>query len=172
MNGIKKIKVHMNRQSHVLIISIGFFLFCSGCNQLPQAKKHANWVDSTFQSDTMVVDTSKRPNEYCFIHVTQSDSSFVNLVFIKEQVTGKYTWIPFEKDSRTGTITGSKRGDTLDVVWNFMQEGVKDTLRTMFLLHDGTLKQRPFRVNQQTGRQQADQHAAFSILYKPIVCSK
>jgi len=171
MNNINKVRANMNKLSRILIISMGAFMYY-GCHQLPKGKKHANWADSTFQSNSTAVDTSESLSEHCFIYTTKADSSFVNFTMVNGRVTGKYSWIPFEKDSRTGTITGLKRGDTLDVVWDFMQEGMRDTLHTMFLLQGNTLKQRPFRVNQQTGRQQTDQHATFSILYKPVACSK
>jgi hypothetical protein len=154
------------------IISVSIFL--TACNQAPEGKKHANWADSSFRSDTTVVDTSHSPTELCFFRLegtSSKDSTFINLSILGNRVTGKYSWIPFEKDSRTGTLTGIKRGDTVDVVWHFAQEGIKDTLRTVFLLQGEQLKQKPFSVNQQTGRQFTDDKSAFSISYQKTDCS-
>lgn len=156
---------------HLFLISI----LLSGCNQTPPKKKHANWVDSSFQSDTLGMDTSHRPNEMCFLRLEGSaskDSTFVNLSILGNKVTGKYSWVPFEKDSKTGSLNGVKKGDTIDVIWQFMQEGVQDTIRTVFLLQKGQLMQKPYQVNPQTGRQFTDDRSAFSISYQKADCTK
>lgn len=149
-------------------------IFLSACNGTPQTKKHANWPDSTFVIDTTAIDSSSTPMKSCFVHLdgsgTKKDSSLVNLSIVGNKVTGKYSWIPFEKDSRTGSIAGIKKGDTIDVVWSFMQEGVKDTLRTVFLLQGNHLKQRPYLVNKKNGRQVTDNRSAFTINYQKKNC--
>ncbi|MEH6308356.1 hypothetical protein RYH73_22055 [Olivibacter sp. CPCC 100613] len=154
------------------LISISFFF--SACNQTTESKKHANWADSSFRSDTTGVDTTHVTTEGCFLglaDVSSKDSTFISLSILDNKVTGKYSWIPFEKDRRTGTLIGTKQGDTLDVVWRFTQEGTQDTLRTVFLLQNDQLKQKPFSINQETGRQFTDDKSAFSISYQKTDCS-
>jgi len=162
-----------NLTTNILVATVGMFLYA--CNGTPQTKKHANWADSTFLTDTTTaIDSSNMPIENCFIHLDGSsvrkDSSFVNLSILGNKVAGKYCWIPFEKDSRTGSIAGIKKGDTIDVVWSFMQEGMKDTLRTVFLLQGNNLKQKPYMVNKKNGRQITNEQAAFTINYQKTNC--
>lgn len=154
----------------LLLVIAGILL--NACNQQEQRKKHANWVDTTFKSDAAVQDISKKAQEQCFLSlsVNNKDSSFVSLSILGDKIIGKYSWIPFEKDGRRGSITGTKKGDTVDVVWEFMQEGMKDTLRTVFLLKGEQLKQKPFSVDNKNGRQITDDKSAFTIIYNKINC--
>ena len=154
----------------LLLVTAGILL--NACNQQEQRKKHANWVDTTFKSDAAVQDISKKVQEQCFLSLSgnNKDSSFVSLSILGDKIIGKHSWIPFEKDGRMGTITGTKKGDTIDVVWEFMQEGMKDTLRTVFLLKDDQLKQKPFSVDNKNGRQITDDKSAFTVIYNKINC--
>jgi len=151
-----------------------FLLIISSCKHANTSlQRHANWEDSTFRSDTMVIDNSKKTNEYCFISiggVQQRDSSYVNMVISGNKVVGKYSWVPFEKDNRTGPIEGTKNADTIDVIWHFTQEGIRDTLHTTFLLKGNTLKQKGFAVDAKTGRQVTDRRSKFSITYHKVAC--
>jgi hypothetical protein len=156
--------------SVLLLVIAGILL--NACNQQEQRKKHANWVDTTFKSDAAAQDTSKKAQELCFLSLSSNnkDSSFVSLTTLGNKVVGKYSWIPFEKDGRRGSITGTKKGDTIDVVWDFMQEGMKDTLRTVFLLKNDQLIQKPFSVDNKNGRQITDNKSAFTVIYNKINC--
>lgn len=152
---------------------VGVYMLFNACNQQqPQGKKHANWVDTTFKTDTTVTNTTKA-QEMCFLSLSgnNKDSSFVNLSILGNKVIGKHRWVPYEKDGRTGTISGVKKGDTIDVVWEFMQEGMKDTLRTVFLLEGDLLKQKPFSVDEKNGRQITDNKSSFNIIYNKINCN-
>ncbi|HWV71430.1 MAG TPA: hypothetical protein VN040_06945 [Pseudosphingobacterium sp.] len=154
----------------VLLITASLLL--NACNQQEQRKKHANWVDTTFKSDEAAQDTSRKAQEQCFLSLSgnNKDSSFVSLSILGDKIMGKHSWIPFEKDGRTGTITGTKKGDTVDVVWEFMQEGMKDTLRTVFLLKGDLLKQKPFSIDNKNGRQITNDKSAFTVIYNKINC--
>ncbi|SEK52430.1 hypothetical protein SAMN05661044_00448 [Olivibacter domesticus] len=166
---IRLIYIQMKRTIASVLITVAACLLLNACNQQEQRKKHANWVDTAFKSDTAVQDTSQ---ELCFMGLSgnNKDSSFVSLSILGDKIVGKHSWVPFEKDGRTGSIAGTKKGDTLDVVWEFMQEGMKDTLRTVFLLKGEQLKQKPFSVDPKNGRQITDDKSAFTIIYNKINC--
>lgn len=159
------------------IITACCILLIAACQQHAQRPHHANWADSSFVDNdsgaTLSVDHSA-DQHYCFLNLSgggkTKDSSYVSLTINGEKVSGNHHWLPFEKDRRAGTIDGLKKGDTIDVVWRFVQEGMQDTLRTVFLMKDGTLKQKPFSVDQKAGRQVTDHGSDFSIIYKKVNC--
>lgn len=163
----------INTYSLLSMVMAGIILSSNACNQKSPSKNKANWADSTFVHDTTQGNKVDKQEELCFAQLKNAqskDSSFINLSILGDKVTGKYSWIPFEKDSRTGSINGTKRGDTIDVVWSFMQEGMQDTLRTVFLLQPNTLKQKPYTINQKTGREVTNNQSDFSISYQKINC--
>lgn len=110
--------------------------------------------------------------QLCFLSLDgtrQQDSTYVYIRLKGDSVNGIYHWVPEFKDARRGTIAGIKRKDTIDVVWNYMQEGVIDTLHTVFILQNGNLKQQPYAITSE-GKQVLDRNAAFDITYKAIPC--
>jgi len=115
------------------------------------------------------------PDEaWCFLRLDgekHQDSTYVFIRLKDDSVSGVHHWVPDMKDARRGSITGEKRGDTIDVVWNYMQEGISDTSHVVFVMEDGYLKQQPFIVRPD-GRQVRDTKAAFDITYKPVDCPK
>ncbi|QNL48545.1 hypothetical protein H8S90_17365 [Olivibacter sp. SDN3] len=158
-------------------IAVCFTTLFAACQQQAQRPSHANWADSSFidkDSTTNPSEDGYIDQQYCFLNLSGNrktqDSSYVSLTINGEKVSGNHHWSPFEKDGRAGTINGLKRGDTLDVVWSFMQEGMQDTLRTVFLLKGDILKQKPYSVDQQVGRQVTDNQSDFSIIYKKVSC--
>jgi len=155
-----------------LIIFLLFFLVaCLGERSLKESEDGSNTTTNTNETDSL----STIPDEaMCFLRLDgtkDQDSTYVYIRLKGDSVSGIHHWVPDLKDARRGVITGTKRGDTIDVVWNFMQEGVSDTLHTVFLLEDGYLKQQPYAVTKE-GRQVMDRNASFDITYKPTNCPK
>lgn len=108
----------------------------------------------------------------CFIRTENRDTTNVELVKKGNDVTGQMSWLPFEKDSRKGTLNGTLKGDTVYAVWSFMQEGMKDTLGLQFLIKEDGLMQKPLKLNTKTGREQTDNAAGYTITYRPSVTLK
>jgi hypothetical protein len=82
------------------------------------------------------------------------------------KATGQMNWLPYQKDSRKGTLDGIIKNDTLHATWSFMQEGMKDTLKLSFLFKNNQLAQKPLKLNVKTGRDQTDESASYSISYE------
>ncbi len=98
------------------------------------------------------------------------DTSSIRLVIDGNEVTGDFQDIPYEKDSRKGTITAFKLGDVIKGVWLYMQEGMQDTLSVEFRLSGNTLLQKNYSVNPETGRQYLSDESRFVIEYKQAGC--
>ncbi|RYZ97382.1 MAG: hypothetical protein EOP47_21795 [Sphingobacteriaceae bacterium] len=109
----------------------------------------------------------------CFLHTdgtANQDSTIVYLMVSGSKVTGEMKWLPKEKDSRNGTLEGTQEGNTIKAVWSFMQEGMTDTMAVEFDYSGDKLSQKPFIVNQATGRQQTDTNASHSIAFNKVDC--
>ncbi len=121
------------------------------------------------------VDTAKASENQslCFEHLEGSRNQDTTLVYLEikgNDVSGKMISIPFEKDARKGTITGTKNNDVIKGVWAFMQEGMEDTISVEFKLKNKTLLQKEYSVDKHSGRQILKNTPGFTILYQPSDC--
>src|ERR1700748_2670828 len=115
---------------------------CSS-NSSNTENKDADKADSAklTATPTIATDTSR-----CFLLTEgqkNQDSTTIELAIKNNKVTGQMNWLPYQKDSRKGTLTGTAKGDTINAVWNFMQEGMKDTIGLKLVLNGNLLMQKP-----------------------------
>lgn len=137
-------------------------------------------VDHTAADNNLLKERqSTAPTEgeqkHCFIPTAddqQQDSAYVQLVIRGETVSGTYNHLPYEKDARRGTVLGIIDNDTLDLVWTYKQEGIRDTMRVVFLLKGEKLLRRALAVDSLTGRQFTLDTGDFSEIYEPTDCLK
>jgi hypothetical protein len=119
-------------------------------------------------------DEKKNSNgEYCFLLTEGSasqDSTTVHLIINADKVSGEMNWLPSEKDSRKGILSGTIAGDEIKAAWSFMQEGVRDSIPVAFKLSSQQLAQKPLKTDGATGRQETDDSAGYMVLYKPVAC--
>lgn len=60
----------------------------------------------------------------CYFFAFKTDTVFLSLTQGKDSITGELNYIPYEKDSRFGTLSGGYFiGDTLFALYNSTQEG-------------------------------------------------
>ena len=105
----------------------------------------------------------------CFLRTegkAKQDSTSIELVIKGERVTGQMNWLPYQKDSRKGTLDGVIKGDLIQAKWSFMQEGMLDTINLKFKLDKDQLTQKPLKLNLKTGRDQTDETADYTLAYK------
>ena len=124
---------------------------------------------------TSKTEVSIKNSTYCFLRTegtAEQDTSAIRLIVEGNKVTGSYFVLPHEKDSRTGTISGTMQEDSIKAVWTFMQEGIQDTLEVAFSLSGNALYQKPFSVNQETGRQFTSETSQYLIQFNKINCDK
>jgi len=104
-------------------------------------------------------------NALCFLLIENRDSTSIELVIKNNKVTGIMNWLPYQKDSRKGTLSGTINHDRVQATWSFMQEGMKDTLNLRFKLDSNRLLQKPLIYNAKTGRQQTNTSANYTLAY-------
>jgi hypothetical protein len=157
---------------NTLIIPTVIAIALAGCTS-PEKKEALG--DTVINNDTLAKQIEVEATSMCFLRTegkTNQDTTSIELVIKDEKVTGQMYWHPFEKDSRKGALNGTVKGDTVHAVWTFMQEGMQDTLGLQFLIKGDNLMQKPLKLNTQTGRQQTDNAAGFTLLHHPSVSLK
>lgn len=88
-----------------------FFLFA--CSEKPAAEDNAS-----------VVTVDSTPVGGCFLHALNKDSTFLQLSFENGKATGKFFWLPDQKDRANGVLEGTYQGDTIRVKYTYMIEGM------------------------------------------------
>ncbi|QQL48549.1 hypothetical protein [Mucilaginibacter ginkgonis] len=117
-------------------------------------------------SDTKTTNNTPTVSSLCYLHTQGKDSTSVELVIKGNKVSGVMNWLPYEKDSRKGKLDGTVKDSVINAVWTFMQEGMTDTMNVAFRVSNNTLAQKPLKLNTKTGRQQTDNSADYSVIYK------
>lgn len=138
--------------------------------------QHANWADSTFVNDNVLLEDAHKAAkaEFCFMDVSgnqKKDTTRIHISLTKDSVSGTMEIIPFEKDRTTGSLEGQKKGDTLYVQWYNTQEGIQDTINTVFLIQNSRLKRKPFSHDEKTGKTYTAREAKFLLSYKSVPCT-
>jgi hypothetical protein len=154
-----------------LVIPMVIAVTMAACTSSSENKESID--DTVINGDTLA--TLVEATSMCFLRTegkASKDTTSIELVIKDNKVSGQMYWHPFEKDSRKGTLNGTLKGDTVNAVWSFMQEGMQDTLGMQFLINEGNLSQKPLKLNTQTGREQTDQSAGFTLKYRPSVSLK
>jgi hypothetical protein len=128
--------------------------------------------DSVKNFDTSVIAKTANPSVIsllCFLRTegkSNQDSTSIEFVIKNNKITGQMNWMPDQKDSRKGTLKGIVKGNIINAVWSFMQEGTMDTLNLKFLLKNNELSQKPLKINVKTGRDQTDESAGYTLTYQ------
>ena len=105
---MKKINISLFSLASLLLIGITLF----SCNQNAAPRS-----EDSKQSEII-----KTKN--CYFFAFKTDTVFLSLNQGKDSITGELNYIPYEKDSRFGTLSGGYfSGDTLFALYNSTQEG-------------------------------------------------
>lgn len=143
-------------------------LLMASCSSNNNKSVNKDSVDS-HAADTGKV-TGPATSSLCFLRTegtSHQDSTTIELVIKDNKLTGEMNWQPYQKDSRKGTLDGTVKGDTINAVWTFMQEGMKDTIGVKFLLKKDALLQKPMKVNTKNGREETDEAAGYTVTHEP-----
>ncbi len=78
--------------------------------------------------------------EMCFSKNVNGDITEAKLTVDGEKVTGTFNWIPFEKDSARGTLSGTvgENGE-MNLLYEYMIEGAHQTEEKIMKIEDGKL---------------------------------
>lgn len=112
--------------------------FLVACSEKPAAVDNAS---------TVTVDST--PAGGCFLHALNKDSTFLQLSFENGKATGKFFWLPDQKDRANGVLEGTYQGDTIRVKYTYMIEGmVQEEDKIMVLERDSiSVLYAPLEVN-------------------------
>ena len=124
---------------------------------------NANNTSNGSQTDTL-----------CFQRISgmkSQDTATVQLLIQNNNVSGRFSTIPFEKDRRIGTLTGTLRDSIIYATWMYMQEGMTDSLKVEFKLSQNKLAQKTLGVDLKTGIQAITDTSTFSLVYNKIKCA-
>lgn len=91
---------------------------------------------------------------HCYLQVTTSppvvsgtdtfpgttDSLYVRLDILGELVNGVYNWLPGEKDSKTGSFTGTLENGTVTALYTYDAEGMTAKEEVLFKVEDSGLR--------------------------------
>ena len=109
----------------------------------------------------------------CFQKVSgnsSQDTATIQLLIQGETVTGRFSNVPFEKDARVGTLSGTKKNELIMGTWTFSQEGMADSMQVEFKLSGNNLLQKEYKIDSKTGREVLTGSSKFSIVFDKIRC--
>lgn len=150
-----------------LALPLSLLYACSGENNKKQSSdtdtmsKKEPATDATFNSTL------------CFEHyagTTNQDTTILHLEISDNNVKGDLKWIPFEKDSRRGSIRGTREGDIIKGTWTYMQEGQQDSLPVEFKLLKNKILQKAYVTDPETGSESLADTSGFTIEFKEVAC--
>lgn len=113
-----------------------------------------------------------RSDTLCFERISglqKQDTASVSMIINGDKVAGHYENIPFEKDARKGTITGSRTRENISGVWVYSQEGIKDSINFEFKLQNDVLLQKPTSYDS-NGKEVLTDTASFSLAFQKANC--
>ncbi|PRD48425.1 hypothetical protein [Sphingobacterium haloxyli] len=155
-----------------------YFLLCAIALGSCVGQDNRNSEDTNKADEDTIHAMANRPVQnkpYCFIRTEgtgQQDTTKVRFTINGDKVEGEMSWIPKEKDSRKGVLTGTISNNEITALWNYMQEGMRDSIRMAFkLLPNDELAQKPLTINGASGIQETDEAAGYTVIYKSDHCN-
>lgn len=126
---------------HILLLAIFSLFLLAACNKTdtPQPINQAATGMPDIASNN-VTSNSLSDGTYCFSKVLNKDVTDVKLNIAGNVVTGKMNWLPYEKDSARGTLTGTvNTTGELELLYDYMIEGNQQTETKMMKIEQGKL---------------------------------
>ena len=140
----------------------------TGCTQTGTVKLTG---DSTRQEEGAAM--SAITETLCFERYSgnsNQDTASIRMVLQDNIVTGRYANIPYQKDARIGTISGTRSGNVIRGTWRFQQEGITDSMSFEFKIEGDKLLQKQTRIDRSSGRELVSDTADFSLVYLRSDC--
>lgn len=75
----------------------------------------------------------------CFSRTENRDVTTATITINGEKVTGTFNWIPFEKDSARGTLSGTLQNGEMNLMYDYMIEGARQTEEKIMKIENGKL---------------------------------
>lgn len=132
----------LTRTKHQLIAAVMAIPCCWGCGTPPppsgqEPDRHTAAVKThcylqVTQHPPFVVDADTFPST--------PDSLYIRLDLLGELANGVYNWLPGEKDSKTGSFTGSFENGIVTALYTYTAEGMTAKEEVLFQLEGNGLR--------------------------------
>jgi hypothetical protein len=120
----------------IIVLSTSLFMLIS-CNENVKKEENKEVSNATENVDKIPV---KDSSNYCFIKALNKDTTTVTLTIENNKVSGTMEIKPYQKDRSTGLLSGVKNeAGELDLLYNYMQEGMKQTQTVIMKIKDEQL---------------------------------
>jgi hypothetical protein len=153
-------------KNYIFIFPAIFLASCVGTEQ--EQKKN------TDDALTVVTEVSTNTGDtMCYLRTIgdrNEDSSKLQLIIKNDIVTGSLQYLPYQKDSRKGTLMGKREKDIITATWTYIQEGIEDTLTVSFKFKEGALYQKPNVFNPKLNREILDPRPDYELKYQRVDC--
>lgn len=110
------------------------FLFISACNNQQPPQNSAEEPAKNTAMPVIDKPTKAEPlpiyadGTFCFKNTLNQDVTNIQLIISGSSITGFMNWVPYQKDSARGTLTGTKNADgELDLMYDYVIEGSHQT---------------------------------------------
>lgn len=122
-----------------LLVATAFFTACQSDSNIAAsvAKTHA-------------AATAPEPTT-CWENRLGQDLTAIQLTINGSDVSGYMAWEPYEKDGARGSLKGTKTGDIITAMFDYMIEGNIQAEEVMFKLADGKLMKANNELEQKAG---------------------
>ena len=111
---------------HKLYVCLASFLLLNACGkqQLPQKTSDSAPVQATQKLIEPKSANNLANGDFCFKKTLNQDVTNVKIVISGDNVRGFMNWIPYQKDSARGTLTGTHNQiNELDLIYDYIIEG-------------------------------------------------
>lgn len=117
--------------------------------------------------------------ELCYLDVTQSkndpaiiDTMSLTVSINGKNVTGIYNWLPYEKDRKTGTYTGTINDSVVNAIYTYNSEGQVQKEELIFKLNNQTALIKFGEMVEQNGiwKFKDSKTAKFNTVLKQTAC--
>ncbi len=107
--------------------------------------KNSHDIQNNQQPEQVVVtqetksETIPQNQELCFSKNLNKDITTVTLKINGDKITGKMDWVPFEKDSARGTLSGTLENGEMNLLYDYTIEGAHQTEEKIMKIENGNL---------------------------------
>ncbi len=112
--------------------------------------------------------------KHCFLFEANKDSTIVTLnITSKNKVLGNMYWNPYQKDGALGTLTGTIKGDTIKVMFDYMIEGNPQKEEKLFVIKNNELQELNGQLEDKNGVLvlKSNKNLDLKTTLKPTDCS-
>jgi hypothetical protein len=148
-------------------LSFSVFIVLTGCSN--RGNQNGKSEPETVHRSSSSVST----DTICFERYSgleKQDTASVMMIIAGNEVHGRYSNFPYEKDAHIGSISGKKSRQQIKGMWRYQQEGMNDSIPFEFRLEGNRMWQKKTTFDLTSGRETLSDTASFSVLFEKVNC--